>query len=424
MEKVAEFINTKSYRQALARLCRLADSPTPDGRRVLDDWELCHQRSVHAIGMAKERLESEDADVLTDSELSNDPLLWLQVLDEQCYCEISSKGYLKNFRINDGEGLICVLPIYQKSGGAARRKQFGNISFWLKHHRVVRLSNPQGIPVDVKGMPNGYKDWTFQQLAGETIKIAVVHFTDGVALRISKPDKAPEFVCEGISDDNKRLKTTFEHIRNAKRHGAHILVMPEMTITPAIRLKIVAELERLNEKGDENHSMSIPFIVLGSFHDLVKNGWCNHAEAVLGLDGAHLFHCHKRKPFTFQNRKERIDCAPEKLTCLFTPLGLMAMAICKDLFEGEPAAVLASLPLDWLLVPSMSDNINPHKASARTMHNTGGTIVAVANQEMPDGTSCIPGFVHYDKEPELCTTGLTIVSIAKKESDLNLIVFN
>ena len=72
----------------------------------------------------------------------------------------------------------------------------------------------------------------------------------------------------------------------------------------------------------------------------------------------------------------------------------------------------------------MSDNINPHKASARTMHNTGGTIVAVANQEMPDGTSCIPGFVHYDKEPELCTTGLTIVSIAKKESDLNLIVFN
>ena len=102
----------------------------------------------------------------------------------------------------------------------------------------------------------------------------------------------------------------------------------------------------------------------------------------------------------------------------------MAIAICKDLFEGEPAAVLASLPLDWLFVPSMSDTINPHKVSAKTMHNKGGTIVAVANQEMPVGTAYLPGFVHYDKEPVPCKTGLTIISITKKESDLTLIVFN
>ena len=184
MKNVAEFINTKSYRQALARLCRLADSPTPDGRRVLDDWERSHERSVHAIGGATERLVNEDAPVISDFELSKDPLLWLQVLDEYCYREIRSNSYLYNIRINDGYGLVYVLPINQKSGNAARRNQFGNISFWLKHHRVVPLTNPQGIPVDVAGVPKGYKDWVAQYLVGEIIRIAVVHFTDGIVPNI------------------------------------------------------------------------------------------------------------------------------------------------------------------------------------------------------------------------------------------------
>lgn len=117
--------------------------------------------------------------------------------------------------------------------------------------------------------------------------------------------------------------------------------------------------------------MSVPLIILGSFHEQIESRWRNHAEAVLGLNGMHLFGCDKRKAVTFNNCKEGIECSPTPLTCLFTPLGLMA--ICKDLFEAEPAAVLASLPLDWLLVPGMSDNLNPHKVSARTMHNTGGT---------------------------------------------------
>ncbi len=423
MEKVAEFINVKSYRQALARLCRLAGSSTSDGRRVLDDWERCYKRSVQAFKRAMVRLVREDGALISGEEVGNDPLLWLQALDEHCHRDISCQGYFCNIRLDDGDGLIYLLPIYQKLAGAARRKQFGNISCWLKYHRAVPLSNPQGIPVDVTGIPKGYMDWAAKNFAGKTIRIAVVHFTDGIAPDISYMD--PEhFVCDGVSDENKRLETALDYIRQAKRQGAHILLMPELTITPVIRSKIVAELERQSEGGDDNHAMSVPLIMLGSFHEQAESGWRNHAEAVLGFDGTFLFGCDKRKSVTFNNCKEGIECSPTPLTCLLTPLGLMAMAICKDLFEGEPAAVLASLPLDWLFVPSMSDNINPHKMSARTMHNTGGTIVAVANQEMHVSKGSIPGFVHFDKEPEPCKRGLTIVSITKKESDLTLIVFS
>ncbi len=48
MEKVAEFINAKSYREALARLCRIAQWLTHDERIVLDDWETLHLSNFHS----------------------------------------------------------------------------------------------------------------------------------------------------------------------------------------------------------------------------------------------------------------------------------------------------------------------------------------------------------------------------------------
>ena len=119
-------------------------------------------------------------------------------------------------------------------------------------------------------------------------------------------------------------------------------------------------------------------------------------------------------------RKEGIECAPNHFTCLFTSLGLMAMAICKDFFEGEPAMVLASLPLDWLLVPSMSTNLGPQKAAAKNLHDTGGTVVAVANQEMPGIDDYDPGFVHHEKRED-CITDMTFVIVARKDNHLRRI---
>ena len=103
MEKVAEFINVKSYRQALARLCRLAGSSTSDGRRVLDDWERCYKRSVHAINRAMVCMVRDDAPLISGDEVGNDPLLWLQALDEHCHRDISCQGYFCNIRLDDGD---------------------------------------------------------------------------------------------------------------------------------------------------------------------------------------------------------------------------------------------------------------------------------------------------------------------------------
>jgi hypothetical protein len=423
MEKVAEFINAESYRQALARLCRLAGSSTSDGRRVLDDWENRHEEDEMMLMDAIDRIERIDnrESMITSEEVEADPLLWFRALDDFCVrINPKSYGYLRNPCIHDGEGQVWMIPIYQKSesSGGGKRRQFGNIAYWLKHFRVIPQNNPQGILVNVVGIPRGYNDWLAGRFSARTIRIAVVHFDDGVRTHISDSDKKPsDFICKEISDTEIRLASALHHISEAQKRNAHILVMPELTITPDIRTRIASELQQSYRKNGEKHSLSVPLIVLGSFHEKVEKGWRNHAEAMLGLDGKLLFGCDKRKPVTYENRKEGIECAPDDFTCLFTSLGLMALAICKDVFEGEPAIVLASLPLDWLLVPSMTNKLNPHKATAKAMYDTLGTIVVVANQEPPAASTPVRGFVQHQKFIE-CTEALDIVSVTREEFDV------
>jgi len=94
MEQVAAFINAQSYRQALARLCRLAGHSTSDGRRVLDDWEKHHEEDEQVLMDTIDRIESIDnkESTITSEEVNNDPLLWLRALDDFCV-RINPKSY-------------------------------------------------------------------------------------------------------------------------------------------------------------------------------------------------------------------------------------------------------------------------------------------------------------------------------------------
>ncbi len=429
MEKVANFINHEYYREALARLCRIAQRSAQDERLVLDDWEPWHlsnfhsnEEKAHNIKQAMERF-SNDVLTISSDEIEKDPLLWFQALDEHCNRIFGPDSILPSDKIDDGDGESRVFPIYPGSGGGKRREQYGNIAFWLRHHRVIPLNNLQDISIPlsvaVAEIPQGYKDWANRHLIGETVKIAIIHFADG-SYPIINYNTPQLFVCNDLSDEAIRLEKALECISAAKSEGAHILVMPELTITPAIRLKITNKLDLLNEKEGENHALSVPVIVLGSFHEQVEMRWRNHAEAILGLDGTYLFGCDKRRSVTFNNCREGIECASTPLTCLLTPLGLMAMAICKDMFDGKPAAALSSLSPDWLLVPSMSEKLSPHRAAAKQLHDTGGTVVAVANQEMPGIEDYDPGFVHHEKRED-CTTDMAFITVARKDNHLRRI---
>ncbi|NTW57013.1 MAG: hypothetical protein HGB20_08240 [Chlorobiaceae bacterium] len=158
MEKVADFINTGCFREALARLCRLALKPVEDGRITLCDWE--HHYSPSDDNLLLEFLESDEPGAVTSTHHNNSPLLLLQALDEYCHRIFGPDTTRTEDRINDGFGESKVLPIYPGFGGGKLKKQFGNLSCWLKHHRVIPLDNVYRMPVEVTDIPSGLKDWT------------------------------------------------------------------------------------------------------------------------------------------------------------------------------------------------------------------------------------------------------------------------
>ncbi|NTV25163.1 MAG: hypothetical protein HGB01_03000 [Chlorobiaceae bacterium] len=418
MDKVAEFINTGCYREALARLCRLAQEPIEDGRRVLDDWELAH----HPAEIVSFEVLSRDQYItVTAAEIERVPLHWLRALDDHCHHVYGPDNAMPQDIVVDGFGGSKVLPTSPRFGGGARKQQMGNLSYWLKHHRVVPLDNPQGIPVDVAVIPKGYAEWTNRRLGKEILRIGIVHFTDDIRLDMVFPTNSTFFYCQGLDDEETRLHSALEHIRHAKRKQVHMLIMPELTITPNLRSRITDIMMQLSIEQGDDHELSVPIIVLGSFHERVNEKWRNHAEAVVGLDGVKLFGCDKRKSVTFRRKKECLQCSPTPVTCLYSSIGLTGMAICKDLFEGEPAAILQSLSLDWLLVPSMSDNTGPHEAEARRLFNINGTVVVVANQEMPHASARKTGFVHHHrKKAARCDAGLTIIEVALNDRDTDM----
>ncbi|MBV5302789.1 MAG: hypothetical protein JZU70_01090 [Chlorobium sp.] len=73
MEKVANFINNQFYREALARLSRIAQRLTRDERLVLDDWERLHlsnfhnnEEKAHTIKQAMERFGNDTLTISSD----------------------------------------------------------------------------------------------------------------------------------------------------------------------------------------------------------------------------------------------------------------------------------------------------------------------------------------------------------------------
>jgi hypothetical protein len=428
MDTVAKFINKGCFREALARLCRLALKLNPDKGHLqfIKDWEHHHNDDPEILEAARERLAIIDEKrlpptaILTTEEITSDPILWLQAIDEHLK-PISPGAYTnylkKNYAvIHDGDGEAWVLPNSFAGSFGRYGKQFENLYFRLKHHKIIQRGNPDSIPVVVEGIPKGYHDWLSMAFEGSNFKIAIVHFEDTVTPEIE--DREPShFKCVRLSDEATRLSAVLNLIKQAKTDGIHVLVMPELTITSNLRDKITSEMLLKYKEYGENHELSVPIVVLGSFHEQSVKGWRNHSTGVLGLDGQTVFGADKRKSVTYSNKAEFLEYAMD-FTCLSTPAGLMAITICKDLFdEGGPstATLLKDLPLDWLLVPSMSTNINPHKGKAKSLFDTLGTIVAVANQEMPGEPAC-NGFIHYETCRE-SREGLFCITVKRVRAD-------
>lgn len=298
------------------------------------------------------------------------PLALLQALDEHLYgLRIGLPNYPAP-KIKTSQGDHYLLPV-QTRFPIHHARQAGSIRHWAKHHFLAPCIT-EGYGVDLSHL-DGTRVQRLRQALKKSrsiLKLYVASFNDGVVTQWSEPWRAT-----GLSDDDARWASIVEHIGEAVTQQAHVLVLPELSVTSALRGRLLAWLAA-------NPSHPFLLIVPGSFHLPVADG--KHYNQTVLWDGFGvelLTHCKLSQFGTDEIGVEKIETG-KSVTLLQTPIGVMAIPICLDFCdEKNPFDRLwQDLGVEWFWVPSMSETTSAHRRKAEVLWRAQAAVSAVANQ--------------------------------------------
>jgi predicted amidohydrolase len=303
-------------------------------------------------------------------------------------------------RLEDGQ----VHLLYRRPQGMRRapvEKQSGHLRRWMRHHQVLP-EKPRGYQIDLS-RPG---DYLFEALArmrehGEPLKVAFARFEDGVTLSCQQEQSPPRFRAETLSAPATRWETVSQFLERARTAGAHVLVLPELTVSPDLRLQIQKWL------SDHSGEHSLVLVLPGTFHEPGSAGRTgevvNRTELLDAYGQPALTHC-KLLPFTHPMLGVEDIKPGRRISLLALPLGLLATPICLDFCEADQplSEIWKQLGPAWLLVPAMGDGSNrrAHATAARGLFITRGSVTVLANQPATPGVAA-PGFVcdSLDRNP-------------------------
>jgi predicted amidohydrolase len=173
---------------------------------------------------------------------------------------------------------------------------------------------------------------------------------------------------------------------------ATVLVLPELVVSPAT-------LETVKTRLKKNGVDGYPILtLLGLSHREGTEGCVN--EAVLLGPGGEELHRH-RKMSCFTHGSAGQEAGEDNQTgfdliVLESAIGTISTPICLDLFQEDVAAARSRLPVDLLLVPSLSDTTSAHLAQAKlaaaSVHRTSTFVcnrrlLTQPTRERPEGSS-------------------------------------
>lgn len=171
---------------------------------------------------------------------------------------------------------------------------------------------------------------------------------------------------------DERARKLTKAIADAASRGVDILVAPELTVPPRARTSIVQALRWTS--GPE-----LALIVPGSFHEHEEGEVFNRAILVDGK-GNELAAYRKLTKFgKFDGWLESIAVGDE-ITVIVTPIGTVAVAICKDFCDDYVGRVWDQIQPEWLLVPAYGKGASAHETAARRIGRMLGTITILAHE--------------------------------------------
>ena len=250
--------------------------------------------------------------------------------------------------------------------------------YWLRRHQVVPADH-RGIAVTITELPAHL----WNGLQADRMLFAAGGFTDGVHPDWSAPPEA--LGCSCLKDPVVRRESVERALDLARRRGAKIVVLPELTVDHTVRKALSAWLRA------ETHSFEL--VVAGSFYEERKardDGAYGRSSVARVLDrwGEVVLEHVKLRPMRTMDDGVPIDEGIDggcSLALLRAPFGLLAVAICLDFCET--GAVAVSDLWKWVgpalvLVPSMgSDSTNDaHERRARELAVEHATVTIVASQ--------------------------------------------
>ena len=217
-------------------------------------------------------------------------------------------------------------------------------------------------------------------VATGTCRVMVASFADPTNPELLT--SSTHFHFQRLRDPDRRWGQAIEVLEAADRGGAHILVLPELTMPASLRGAVVQWLA-------QRQSATLCLVVPGSFHDQVDGERRNRTQLMVAGGDVRSHHdkvCALPHPIGTGTLLEAIATG-DHVRLVNTPLGLIATPICRDFLDQDSAVAdfWQAIGPGLALVPSMSNasGMRAHATRAQSLATTHQTLVAVANEAPP-----------------------------------------
>ena len=251
-------------------------------------------------------------------------------------------------------------------------RQAGVIYTHLRHHALVpvRVEIDDVRWCDVRIDPASDPIWSSKRwddiCKRSTVRVATTSFGDGAALEWR------EGAAVGVTTAGDRAGKLEQAIEDAARGGIDIFVAPELTVPPAERDRV---LEALRWASGPELALLVP----GSFHERVADRTVNRA---LLADGKGNTICEHRKLVMFGENDGQLETISlgNQVRIVVTPIGTVAIAICKDFCDHWVGQIWQQLQVEWLLVPAYGRGAHAHEEAAARVARMVATVIILAHE--------------------------------------------
>ncbi|HWU90596.1 MAG TPA: nitrilase-related carbon-nitrogen hydrolase, partial [Kofleriaceae bacterium] len=248
-------------------------------------------------------------------------------------------------------------------------RQAGLIYTHLRYHALVpaqiEIDAVRSYRVRIEPGLRGADRWSAVRARGH-VRVATTSFGDGAAIEWT--DRA----AVGVSTADERARKLGQAIEDAARAGVDILVAPELTLPPAARDQVLAELRWAS--GPE-----LALLVPGSFHERIADRTVNRALLADGKGNVLCEH-HKLAMFGAHDGWLESIALGDEVRVVVTPIGTVAIAICKDFCDYFVGRIWEQLQAEWLLVPAYGRGASAHEEAAARVARMVGTVIVLAHE--------------------------------------------